>query len=88
MYKIPRYLNKPLTYVGLEREEVILLYMCGGYGFLIKSWVAFFVGASLSICLIKIKRDHPPGFLKHILYSFCLYKMSYYPRGDQKYFIE
>lgn len=88
MYEIPRYLNKPLTYVGMELEEILLIYFSAAYAFMVKSWLAFFVLAVISVFLIKLKRGRPPGYFKHLLYSLSLYKLNYYPDATRKSFIE
>lgn len=88
MYEIPRYLNSPLKYVGMELEEILLLYFSAAYAFMVKSWLYFFILFFISVLFIKVKRGNAPGYFKHKLYTLSLYNLNYYPESIRKTFIE
>jgi type IV conjugative transfer system protein TraL len=88
MYKIPRYINKPLTFIGLEMDEVALIYFAAFYGYMVQSPVHFILLLAGAIWFILSKKRHPQGFFRHALYFISLYKLDNYPNYSKQEFLE
>lgn len=88
MYEIPRYLNKPLKYIGLELTEIMFVYMGMFYAFMVRSTLAALIWAGIMIWFVKFSRASPPGFLKHYLYAFSMFELEHYPDAQRQNFIE
>lgn len=88
MYKIPRYINKPLTFLGLELIEVVLIYVAVFYSYIAESFLYFVITLSTVIWLIWKKRNSPQGYYKHLLYFVSLYRLEHYPEFSQQEFLE
>ena len=76
MYKIPRYINKPLTFIGLEMDEVALIYFAAFYGYAVESMIYFIILLVGVIWFIISKKRHPQGFYRHTLYFISLYRLD------------
>jgi uncharacterized membrane protein YphA (DoxX/SURF4 family) len=88
MHKIPRYINKPLTFVGLELVEVALIFIGIFYCWAAASVIYFFLTTAAIVWFIYKKRNSPHGFYRHVLYFCGLYELDHYPEYSQKEFLE
>lgn len=88
MYKIPRYINKPLTFLGLELIEVVLIYVAVFYSYIAESPLYFVATLAAVIWLIWKKRNSPQGYYKHLLYFVSLYRLEHYPKFSEQEFLE
>ncbi len=68
--KCPRTLDKPVLLFGLEIEDIGLLALTAGAGgLLIGPAIPGVMSALGWVALVIIKRDKPPGYIVHWLYS-------------------
>jgi type IV conjugative transfer system protein TraL len=88
LYKIPQYINKPLTFIGLELVEVVMIYVVVFLTYLSGSFIYFLVITGAVIWFIVAKRKNPQGFYRHALYFAGLYTLNIYPEFLKKDFIE
>ncbi len=88
MYKIPTYINKPLTYVGLELIDVVLIYAAGFYSYVVESGLYLLISMTIVIWFIRKKKNSPQGYCKHLLYYVALYNPDIYPEYKQQEFLE
>jgi hypothetical protein len=88
MHKIPRYINKPLTFAGLELVELVLIVVAIFYCWAAESVLYFFLSAAAITWFIYKKRKSPQGFYRHVLYFCGLYRLDHYPDYSQKEFLE
>lgn len=88
MHKIPKYINKPLTFIGLELEEVALIVVATFYVYTAESWICFFLTTAAVFLFIRKKRKSPQGFYRHVLYFCGLYRLDHCPEYNQQEFLE
>jgi hypothetical protein len=88
MHKIPRYINKPLTFAGLELVEWVLIFVAIFYCWAASSAIYFLMSAAAIAWFIDKKRKSPYGFYRHFLYFCGLYQLDLYPEYSQKEFLE
>ena len=88
MYKIPQYINKPLTFIGLELPEVVMIYVAIFFTYLSGSVVYFLIITGAVIWFIVVKRKNAQGFYRHALYFAGLYSLDLYPDFIKREFIE
>ena len=88
MYKIPKYINKPLTFLGLELIDVVLIYIAVFYSYIVSSTLYFFLSLAGVIWFIRAKKSNPQGFYKHVLYFVSLYRLDRYPHFHEQDFLE
>jgi len=88
MYRVPRYPNKPLTFVGMEHDEVVLLFLGLFYAFAVKHIIVAAIAVGLTVWYVQIKRQNPPGFFKHGLYIVSMFELDHYPDCQRQEFIE
>jgi hypothetical protein len=88
-YKIPRHINRPITFVfGADLIELGAVYCTFIYMYVIRypPYFPFVIG--LLAAFIVIKRKNPQGFFKHLAYVFGLSQLDYYPKFSQQEFLE
>jgi hypothetical protein len=88
MYSIPQFVNKPMKYIGLETDEMSIIYGAVALSIFTQSRWVFFILLVISVFLIRKKRKCPPGFLKHLLFFMSLYKVAPYPEYSKQIFLE
>jgi hypothetical protein len=88
MYKIPKYINKPLTFLGLELIDVVFIYVAVFYSYVVESPLYLILSLSGVVWFIQTKRKNPQGFYKHVLYFATIYKLDFYPSFMQQEFLE
>jgi type IV conjugative transfer system protein TraL len=88
MHKIPKYINKPLRFLGFELIDIVMLYVAVFYAYVAKSTIYLFLLLAAAIYFIQKKKKSPQGFCKHILYYLGLYKVDRYPAFSEQEFLE
>ena len=88
MYKIPKYINKPLQFLGLELIDVVAIYAVILIVWIAKSWLYFLCLTAIVAKFIHLKKKNPQGFFKHILYFLGRYELDHYPAFSEQEFLE
>ena len=88
MYPIPKYLNKPMTFIGLELDEVLFVYAAAFYSYVTQSIICFSIMIVGVFWYMKAKRKYPQGFFRQSLYFASLLELDGYPPFLEKEFIE
>jgi type IV conjugative transfer system protein TraL len=88
MYPVPRYPNDPLTFIGMEMDEVVIGFLGLFYAFAVKKFIVFLLVVGAVYLYVKAKRKYPPGFLKHGMYMVSMFELDYYPDCQRQLFIE
>lgn len=85
--KFPSYLSQPFMILSFELDDVLFFFMSiivaqslGGFFWLLPIVVPF--------VLVKVKKNAPRGFTKHLMYNLGLVEMKYYPIAFEKEFVE
>jgi hypothetical protein len=88
-YKIPRHINRPMTFVfGADLIELGAAYCALIYLYVIRYPLYIPVVLGLLVSFIVIKRKNPQGFFNHLAYVFGLSSLDYYPKFTQQEFLE
>jgi hypothetical protein len=87
-YKIPRYINKPLTYLGLELIDIVAIYVGLFYCYIAESFVHTVLTIIAVIWFLYKKKNSPQGYFKHLLYCASLLKPDMYPDFSEQEFLE
>lgn len=73
MRPCPRTLDKPILLLGLEIEDMALIFtLCGAGGLLFGPVIPGIMAAVGWIALVRFKKDKPEGYLIHALYAWGL----------------
>jgi hypothetical protein len=89
MYKIPRYINQPLKFLGrLELVDIATLYFAVFYSYLANSYIYTLFLLAAAIYFIQRKKKKPQGYCKHLLFYLGLYRPDRYPAFSKQEFLE
>lgn len=88
-YRIPRYLNEQIRFIGLTSDEfaIVLLsiYFCAIFRF---QWIVVIFNIVLVAGFIWLNRNFPRGFVRHLAYFSGFYRFKRYPEFFANRFVE
>lgn len=88
-YRIPRYLNEQIRFIGLTSDEfaivILSIYICAILRF---QWIVMILSIALAVGFIWLNRNFPRGFVRHLAYFSGFYNFTKYPQFFANRFVE
>jgi type IV conjugative transfer system protein TraL len=83
----PQYLSRPMQFLWWESDELAVLLLFVGLAMMFEGvfWLLPFVG---SYTFVRLKREHPKDFLRHVFYFIGLTRLRGYPEYWEREFSE
>ena len=77
--RVPEYLDRPMTVVMFDMDEVIVFIACLYVWFMFGGWLLALFSVVVPWLYHRKKQDNPRGYIQHLLYFVGLQKLHNYP---------
>ena len=77
--RVPEYLDRPMTVVMFDMDEVIIFIVCLYVWFMFGGWLLGALVMVVPWIYHKKKAENPRGYIQHLVYFIGLQKFKNYP---------
>lgn len=87
MERMPQFLHRPTKFIGLEDQELAVVFLAYALSLFFKGY-SFFYFLGAAILFIPFKRSKPRGYIGHLIYRAGFAKLKGYPYAVAEKFRE